>query len=642
MAKDIFEILNQYWGYTRFRPKQEEIIDSVLKGRDTLALMPTGGGKSITFQVPALAMEGMCLVITPLIALMRDQVQNLRKLEIPAAAIYSGMHYEEVDAVASGCLHNRYKFLYLSPERLAQENFQDFIARLNINLITVDEAHCISQWGYDFRPPYLKISEVRKLHPDVPILALTATATPAIAQDIMEKLHFKEPNIIRSSFERKNLSYNIFKENDKTAKLIRLLTKGKGPAVVYVRNRRKTRELADILVKNGISATFYHAGLQGNVRTKRQKDWTDGRVRVIVATNAFGMGIDKADVRQVIHYDLPDSLESYFQEAGRAGRDLKPAYASLLYNNKDLTDIKKRFQATFPPIETIKKVYNQLGNYFQIPVGAGENTGYTFDIGDFCRQYDLNVLETYSAIKLLEKEGFITYLESSGKYSKLKISLNNNHLYKYIVENPHDERIINEILRSYAGVFTDYVNINENLLSKRAGISREKVIESLKALHKKKVLSYIPIRVKPELIFNYQRIEAEYLQLSKENYEIRKNSAETRLVALLDFVTSGLQCRSVQLLRYFGEKHAHKCGICDVCRKEDKKPLNDHDVEAIKEKLKSMLSGEGKHLHEFMPELEEYDEDEVLSVIRCLLDNEQIIKQKDGTMKWYQQLDMEF
>ncbi len=640
MEKDLLKILNKYWGYGSFRPKQKEIIHSVIEGRDTLALMPTGGGKSITFQVPAMIKPGICLVITPLIALMRDQVQNLRKLNIPAAAIYSGMFHDELEAVASGCLHNRYKFLYLSPERLTQDNFKDFIARLNVNIITVDEAHCISQWGYDFRPPYLKIADIRELHPKVPILALTATATPEIAQDIMEKLQFKTPNLIRSSFERKNLSYNVYKENDKTGKLIRLLQKGKGSAVVYVRSRRKARELAEILIKNNIETTYYHAGLDAATRTKRQKEWTENKVNVMVATNAFGMGIDKSNVRQVIHYDLPDSLESYFQEAGRAGRDLKPAYASLLYNQRDINELKKRFEATFVPIETIKNIYHQLGNFFQIPVGSGENAGFDFEIGEFCRQYGFNILETYNAIKLLEKEGILIYIETGGKYSKLKINFDKNQLYKYMVEHPQDEHLIKEILRSYAGIFTDYVNINEKLLSKRAGIETKKIVEVLKVLSKKGVISYIPIRIKPQLVFITPRFDAKDLELSKENYDIRKEGAEKRLIALLDYITSGIQCRSIQLLRYFGESHAHKCGICDVCRKENKKPTDETVVTDIKEKIKSSLSTGHKHIYELMETLSEFDEDQTISVIRCLLDNSQIIKHKDNSLSWHNQMDL--
>ncbi len=640
MSENARNILTRYWGYTKFRPKQEEIIDSVLNGHDTLALMPTGGGKSLTFQVPAMVKEGLCLVVTPLIALMRDQVQHLKRLGISAAAIYSGMFHDEIDAVASGCIHGRYKFLYISPERLIADNFRDFISRLNVNLLTVDEAHCISQWGYDFRPPYLHIAEIRELFPEVPVLALTATATPDTVQDIVEKLRFKEPVIIRAGFERKNLSYNVFKNNDKTGTLLSMLKKGKGSAIVYVRSRRKTRDLAEIIYKNGISATYYHAGLDAAVRIRRQKEWSTGKVRVMVSTNAFGMGIDKPDVRQVIHYDLPDSIESYFQEAGRAGRDQKPAWASLLYNNRDITDVKKRHAASFPPIATIKKVYNQLGNYFDIPVGSGENTGYDFDIGDFARQYQFDVLETYSAIKLLEKEGLLIYSETSGRYSKLKIGLNKSDLYRYMVENPADDHLIKEILRSYAGIFTDYININEKLLAKRAGMDVKKIVDMLTGLSKKKVLSYIPVRRKPQLIFVYERLDTDIIQLSKENYDLRKKAASKRLQAILDFITSGLQCRSIQLLRYFGEKSTRRCGICDVCRKKGKTELNDVEIELITGKIKACLSNGSKHLYDVVAGLHDIEEDKVLSVIQWLLDNERISRQKDETLVWTRQLDI--
>ena len=641
MSEKAREILTRYWGYSRFRPKQEEIIDSVLNGHDTLALMPTGGGKSLTFQVPAMVMEGVCLVVTPLIALMRDQVQHLKRLNIPAAAIYSGMFRDEVDAIASGCLHGRYKFLYISPERLAVDSFRHLIAQLNISLLTVDEAHCVSQWGYDFRPPYLKIAEIREFFPEVPVLALTATATSETVQDIVEKLKFKEPVIIRAGFERKNLSYNVFKENDKTGTMLSMLKKGKGSSIVYVRTRRKTRELAEILNKHGISSTYYHAGLDSAIRTRRQKEWSTGKIRVMVSTNAFGMGINKPDVRQVIHYDLPESIESYFQEAGRAGRDVKPAWASLLYNNRDITDVKKRNAASFPPIATIKKVYNLLGNYFDIPVGSGENVGFDFEIGEFCRQYQLDVLETYSAIKLLEKEGLLLYSEASGRYSKLRINFNKKELYRYMVENPNDDHLIKEMLRSYAGVFTDYININEKLLGKRAGIDSKKIVEMLIDLSRKKVLSYIPIKKKPQLIFVYERLDPDIIRLSKETYDIRKKAADKRLQALLDYLTSGLQCRSIQLLRYFGEKSTHRCGICDVCRKQGKVELNDVEISIITGSIKEFLGNDSKHLYSVVTALQDVEEDKVISVIQWLLDNGQLRRLKDETLVWSRQLNME-
>ena len=641
MSEKAREILTRYWGYSRFRPKQEEIIDSVLNGHDTLALMPTGGGKSLTFQVPAMVKEGVCLVVTPLIALMRDQVQHLKRLGIPAAAIYSGMFHDEVDAIASGCLHGRYKFLYISPERLAVDNFRRLIAQLNINLLTVDEAHCVSQWGYDFRPPYLKIAEIREFFPEVPILALTATATSETVLDIVDKLRFRKPNIIKAGFERKNLSYNVFKDNDKTGTLLSMLKKGKGSTIVYVRTRRKTRELAEIIYKNGVSATYYNAGLDAASRTRRQKEWSTGKVRVMVSTNAFGMGIDKPDVRQVIHFDLPDSIESYFQEAGRAGRDVKPAWASLLFNNRDITDVKKRHAASFPPIATIKKVYNQLGNYFDIPVGSGENVGFDFEIGEFCRHYQLDVLETYSAIKLLEKEGLLLYSETSGRYSKIKINYNKNSLYRYMVENPQDDHLIKEMLRSYAGIFSDYININEKLLGKRAGIVPKTIVEMLTSLSKKKVLTYVPIRRKPQLVFVYERLDSDIIRLSKENYDIRKKAAGKRLQALLDYITAGLQCRSIQLLRYFGEKSTRRCGICDVCRKQGKVELNDVEISLITEKIKELLGTNSKHLYSVVTALDDMGEDKVLSVIQWLLDNGQLRRLKDETLIWSRQLNIE-
>ena len=641
MSEEARKILTRYWGYTKFRPKQEDIIESVLNGHDTLALMPTGGGKSITFQVPALVKDGICIVVTPLIALMRDQVHHLKKMNIPAAAIYSGMFHDEVDAVASGCLHERYKFLYLSPERLTSDTFRNFISQLNVNLLTVDEAHCISQWGYDFRPPYLKIADIRDVFPNTPVLALTATATPDTVQDIMEKLHFKEPNIIKAGFERKNLSYNIFKESDKTGKLLALLKKGSGSTIVYVRSRRKAREIAEILSKNGFAATYYHAGLDAVNRTRRQKGWSEGKIRIMVSTNAFGMGIDKPDVRQVIHYDLPDSIESYFQEAGRAGRDTKPAWASLLFNNRDISDIKKRHEASYPPIATIRKVYHQLGNYFNIPIGSGENSGFDFDISEFCRQYQFDLLETYSAIKLLEKEGVLIYGENSGRYSKLKISMNKNDLYRYMVENRQDDRFVKELLRSYAGIFTDYININENLLAKRTGLKPKQVVDMLTALSRKKVLSYIPVRKKPQLIFVSERLDADYIQLSKENYDIRKMTATKRLQALLDFISAGLQCRSVQLLHYFGENTNHRCGICDVCRNQNKTELNEMEIELITSNMKEFMGASSRHLYDIISNLDKFDEDKVLSVIRWLLDNGQLNRQKDESLIWSRQLNID-
>ena len=541
MGTEARKILTQYWGHTSFRPVQEDIIDAVLNQEDALALLPTGGGKSVCFQIPALLQEGICLVISPLIALMKDQVNSLKKRGIAAGAIHTGMHRDEIESVYSNCLTGKNKFLYISPERLENEAFLFVVGRLKVNLITVDEAHCISQWGYDFRPPYLRIAKIRKLLPEIPVLALTATATSDVVIDIMDKLEFKKPNLFKASFERKNLSYNVFKENDKIGRLVRLLQNESGSAIVYVRNRRKTRDLAEILSKNNISAIFYHAGLDAHTRDKKQKEWTVGSTRVIVATNAFGMGIDKADVRQVIHYDLPDCVESYFQEAGRAGRDAKPAVASLLVSNIDITNTKKRVSESYPSMKIIRNVYNALGNYLQIPEGSGKDTGYDFSIADFSKQYGFNILEVYNSIKLLEREGFLFYIESAGKFSKLFIPLKKETLYRYMVEHPESDQVLKEILRSYGGIFTDYININETQLAKRADMNKDVVVKKLIFLNKANILNYIPIRTKPQLVYAQERLSLNNIQLSKENYKNQKAAAEKRLQSLLNFLSNSIQ-----------------------------------------------------------------------------------------------------
>ena len=636
------KILTQYWGHTSFRPVQEDIIDAVLRQEDVLALLPTGGGKSVCFQIPALLQEGICLVISPLIALMRDQVNGLKKRGIAAGAVHTGMHRDEIESVYSNCLTGKNKFLYISPERLENEAFLFVISRIKVNLITVDEAHCISQWGYDFRPPYLRIANIRELLPKVPVLALTATATPAVADDIMDKLNFKRPNLYKASFERNNLSYNIFKESDKTGRLIRLLQTETGSAIVYVRNRRKTRLLAEILTKNHISAIFYHAGLDAHTRDKIQKKWTVGTTRVIVATNAFGMGIDKANVRQVIHFDLPDCIESYFQEAGRAGRDSKPATASLLVNNIDITNAKKRLAESFPSLKTIRKVYNALGNYLQIPEGSGKDTAYDFSIADFSKQYGFHILEVYSSIKFLEREGFVVYIESAGKFSRLFIPLKKEALYSYIVEHPESDNLIKEILRSYGGIFTDYININETQLAKRAEMSRDEVVKKLIFLNKSNILNYLPIRTKPQLVYALERLSLKNIQLSKENYKNQKTAAEVRLQSLLDFLSNSIQCRSQQLLHYFGQKKVKRCGICDICQRKNKVELNEIEFKSIENLIEQSLKTGPKHLYSLVSGIEDFEEDKIISVIRWLLDNSKLIRQNDETLKWYNQLDLSF
>ena len=642
MNSEALKILVKYWGYSSFRPLQEEIINSVLSHNDTLALLPTGGGKSITFQVPALMQEGICIVVSPLIALMKDQVHNLKQKGISAGAIYSGMHYDEIESVYNKCIHDKFKFLYVSPERLETDAFRHLISQLNVNLLAIDEAHCISQWGYDFRPPYLKIAEIRNLIPKAAVLALTATATPNVTGDIMEKLRFEQANLLKASFVRKNLSYNILKENDKTTVLLQKLKNINGSGIVYVRSRKKCREIAEILNKNNIRSTFYHAGLSARERAKRQETWTNNQTRVMVSTNAFGMGIDKADVTLVIHYDLPDSIESYFQETGRAGRDGKTAQGLVLYNNMDINNSIKRLKDSFPEISQIKKIYNALGNYFQIPEGSGKDIGFDFNLTDFCSNYNLKIIETYNAIKILEREGFIFFIESSGQYSQIMINLNKNDLYRFQVENSDSDRLIKEILRSYSGVFTEFVNINELLIAKRTEMSKEAVVKRLNYLDNLKVLKYIPVKLSPQIVFTSERLGIKNIELEQDNYKNLKIAAEKRLQSLLNFLSNSLQCRSQQLLAYFGEPKSMRCGICDVCSRKSELTVNDIEFSRINTFIEKELKHDSLHLYELIARTGKFKEDDVISTLQWLIDNKKILRSKDESLRWNEQLDIGF
>lgn len=584
------EILKQHWGYDNFRGIQEEIIQSIGQGKDTLGLMPTGGGKSITFQVPALAKEGLCIVITPLIALMKDQVRNLKERGIKAVAVYSGMTREEILVALENCIFGDYKFLYVSPERLDTEIFQTKLRRMNICMITVDEAHCISQWGYDFRPAYLKIAEIRQMLPEVPILALTATATPEVVNDIRLKLGFREGGqTFRMSFERKNLAYIVRHTEDKQKELIHILQKIQASAIVYTRNRKRTREITELLTANNISATFYHAGLSNEAKDQRQKSWLTGESRVMVATNAFGMGIDKPDVRIVIHIDMPDSPEAYFQEAGRAGRDGQKAYAVLLYAKSDKVNLNKRISDTFPDKEYIRKVYEDINFFFQMAMGDGAGCTFAFNIDEFCRNFKHFPVQADSALKILTRAGYLDYTDEQDNASRLIFTLRRDELYKLQEYEADIEKLIHVILRSYTGLFTDYAFINEESLSIRTGLSRQRVYEILVMLTQRRILHYIPRKKTPYIIYSQKRIEKERLIISPEIYERRKESYASRIKAMIDYATAEEKCRSRMLLHYFGEKNEHHCGQCDVCLKKHESGIKLGEFQELKERILEVL-----------------------------------------------------
>lgn len=570
------EILKQYWGYDSFRGIQEEIIKSIGEGRDTLGLMPTGGGKSITFQVPALAKDGLCIVITPLIALMKDQVQNLRKREIKALAIYSGMTRQEILTALENCIFGNYKFLYISPERLDTEIFRTKLRSMKVSMITVDESHCISQWGYDFRPAYLKIAEIRELLPGVPVLALTATATPEVVKDIQSRLNFREENVFRMSFERKNLAYIVRKTDNKTGELLHILKRIDGSAIIYVRNRRRTKEITELLMQEGITADFYHAGLDNAVKDLRQKRWQNGEIRVMVATNAFGMGIDKPDVRIVLHIDLPDSPEAYFQEAGRAGRDGLKAYAVILYAKSDKMTLHKRVADTFPEKEYILQVYEHLQYYYQMAMGDGFQCIREFNLEEFCRKFKYFPVPVDSALKILTQAGYLEYTDEQDNASRILFTIRRDELYKLREMGTEAETLIQTILRSYTGVFTDYAYISEDTLAIRTGLTRQQIYNILVTLTKRRIVDYIPHKKTPYIIYTRERLELRYLHIPASVYEERKARYEARIKAMEEYVTSESVCRSRMLLRYFGEKNEHNCKQCDVC-------LNRHETDCLPE-----------------------------------------------------------
>ena len=627
------QILAKYWGFSKFRPLQEDIIKSVANGFDTLGLMATGGGKSITFQVPALSREGICLVVTPLISLMKDQVTKLEEKGIKAASIYAGMSSSEIAIVLDNCIYGDFKFLYISPERIGTDLFKAKAEKLNANLITVDEAHCISQWGYDFRPSYLKIASLREIYPDVPILALTATATIDILDDIQERLKFRKKNVLRTSFERKNLGYNVFEEENKLNRLIKFVQKTDGSGIVYVRSRKRTREVAEEIFRNNVSVTFYHAGLDYVMREQRQKDWMTGKVRVMVATNAFGMGIDKADVRFVIHYEIPDSIESYFQESGRAGRDGKNASAILFFNGTDKVKMDRRVQTNFPEISEIKRIYEALGNYFQIPIGGGKGGVYDFNILDFSSRFKLSMIVAYNSLKILEREGYIVLTEEIQNLTKVHFIINRDDLYKFQVANLKFDAFIKLMLRTYTGLFTEYVGISEQFLSKNANISVDDVIHYLKKLSSFKIISYIPRKKTPFVIYTEERLDQKNLFISHENYVKRKEGFVLRQENVWQYVNSQAKCRSQFLLSYFGEKDAARCGKCDVCTRRNELDLSQYEFDLIIDQLKELLQGKTLRLEDIVDFID-FEEEKVIKVVRFLLDNGKVKYSGSQSIKW--------
>lgn len=627
------EVLTRYWGYTSFKPLQEEIIRSVAEGRDTLGLMPTGGGKSITFQVPAMVHEGICLVITPLIALMKDQVNRLKSMEIKAVSIHSGMSAEEIDNALENCIYGNYKFLYVSPERIATRLFQGKVGRLNLSLVAIDEAHCISQWGYDFRPSYLKISSLRDhISEKVPFLALTASATPQVVDDIVNKLEFKQKNVLKTSFDRNNISYLVRKVEDKGTYLLKTLRKAKGSGIVYVRSRKRSKEVAEMIFANGISADFYHAGLTEELRDKKQASWSSGETRVIVSTNAFGMGIDKADVRFVIHWDMPDSIENYFQESGRVGRDGKPAFAVLLYMPSDKSRLTVSLRKKFPPIEKIKDTYEALCNFLQVPLGAGKDNVFDFNMAEFVSKFRLPVIETYNSLQFLQREGYLEFTEEINNPSRVHFIVSRDDLYKFQVANESFDKFIKLLLRSYTGMFSEFVPINEEMLSKKSAASRDTIYQYLVKLSTLNIIRYIPGRRTALVIFSEERLQRKALFISPDNYLHVKEKYEIRLERMLGYADSDKRCRAMYLLDYFGEE-SDRCGKCDICRERNELDLSKYEFDLILDEVKQILMSETATAADLVKKID-YPEENVVKVIRWLLDHNKIISDENHLLTW--------
>ncbi len=628
MQTEYHKILNKYWGYSDFRSIQWEVISSIVSGKDTLALMPTGGGKSITFQVPAMYLEGTCIVVTPLIALMTDQVARLKGLNIKAAALHSGLNRHEMKIMLDNAMYGAYKILYISPERLMNESFRERLKYMKVSFIAVDEAHCISQWGYDFRPSYLGIAKVREILTDIPILALTATATPEVADDIQLRLKFKSKNLISSDFTRKNLVYFVRQTEGKMDDLVKSIQSVSGTGIVYVRSRKKTREYAEMLRQEGIRADFYHAGMNYEVRERKQNDWMEGKIRIMVTTNAFGMGIDKPDVRLVVHMDMPDSLEEYFQEAGRAGRDGKKSFAVILSSSSDKVQLKKRLTNSFPELDFIKKVYQALCNYLAIPIGGGKGIAYEFKLDDFVKAYKFNSLHAYNAIKLLEQQGYLELTNELNNPSRVYFSINRDDLYNFQVKNAGFDGFIKLVLRSYTGLFSDYVSLNEDILAHRAGLTREMVYDYFVKLARLNIINYIPGKRTSLIVFLEERLQESSLYLSPENYIKRKERYEKRIGAMLHYSYSSDTCRSVLLLNYFGQKGSVNCGHCDVCKNKER-VYTTEQVKVLKEKVLNKFKDNAVFPDELARTFKE-DSRLLSMVVRELLEEELIAYNSEG------------
>jgi len=627
------KILTRYWGYTSFRPLQEEILKSVGEGKDTLGLMPTGGGKSLTFQIPALASDGLCIVITPLIALMKDQVDRLRKMEIRAMAIHSGMTREEIDIAFDNCVYGDYKLLYISPERIRSGIFEKRAGSMNVSLVAVDEAHCISQWGYDFRPSYLHIAGIRSLvGRDVPLLALTATATSRVVEDIMDKLEFRQRNVLKAGFERKNLVYLVRKVEDKNKYVMDTLARVPGSGIIYVRSRKKTREIARFLSENNIEADYYHAGLKREAREQKQNAWSAGKPRIIVATNAFGMGIDKANVRFVIHWDIPDSIESYFQESGRAGRDGKKAWAVQLYYDSDIERAKERVNAKFPPIDYIKDIYELLCNFLQIPIGSGKNIVYDFNLAEFVSKYRLSVSQAYNSLKFLERERYIELTEELNNPSRVHFRVGRDDLYKFQVANAAMDGFIKLLLRSYTGMFTEYVPVNEELLARKSGLQRDIIYKFFLNLSKRDIINYIPGKKTALVIFTEERLNRKSLYIAPENHKDVREKYLDRLNEMLKYVNSKTRCRASMLLDYFGQESV-RCGMCDVCMSRNELDLSKYEFDQILEQIKEILLKNSVAVDQLVMKLE-CDDEKAIRVIRWLLDHDKILKDDTEKLVW--------